>query len=502
MRIPRFLGPPGWLLAILLSGNVLLYRLLFESWNLFLIIYTGLCLVVLFIFFNKIKEYFSIIHSTLKKLGDYGFDPDQSGVIHSEDPLIIDLYHLHRKNQEILSKLRAVFKDDSNLSFDYLGEEDVFRNLITEIRNELKTQKQEEKIRNWTVEGLASFGELIRNKEDDLSNLGKVLLHRLVQYNNCNQGAIFVTNADSEGNVMMKCLSSYAHERNRSGEMIVDAGDGLLGRCMLEKETILLKEVPDNYVNITSGLGSATPTNIVIIPLLANESFYGVIELASFEMLEQYQISFLEKLAENIALSIASFQNKKHTQQLLDESRKLSSELQEKELKMQENMEKLISAKEEMRFHQMELDGLFRAINSCLVTAEIDMEGKVMGSNKNLLQLFGYRYEEVVGMSVSQLLNDEEILSDRFNKILNKGNTFSKDILCYTKDTQPFWLRVSFTPVEDVSGEIYKILMLGEDVTEKKLKEVELQSHMQAIDKTIAAIEFNMTGEVQRVHPI
>ena len=502
LKIPEFLRRLAWLSGLVLAGNVVLCRITSGQWSLAVGGYTLICLAVLFVLLYRTSHYIKIVHNALNSLENDDFDPGAYATNMDRDPIMTSIRHLHQRNEQAVHAMQTIFDEDGeNISSD-LKEHDIFRKAIAAIRAELQHRNKQEALKNWIVQGLANFGELIRNEEHDFANLAGILVSELVKYTNCNQGAIFIANTGENGTTHLEKISSYAYDRHRFGKKIVEAGDGLLGQCLQEKATIYLKDVPEDYIEITSGLGFATPTNVVIVPMVANENIYGVIELASFAILEEHQISFLEKLAENLALSVASYQNKKHTNKLLEESQNLSAELQEKELEMQDNLEKLISTQEEMRHHQMELDGLFRAINNYLITAEVDLKGNIMGTNSNMLRLFGYKYEEIIDLSISRLLNNNKILSEQFWNDLNHGSIFSTDILCHNKSAQPFWLRATFAPVEDVSGDIYKVLMLAEDVTGKKLQEVELQSHLQAIDQTIAAVEFTMDGKIVRVNPI
>ncbi len=470
--------------------------------NYYLVIYAVFALIIFFVVNNKISQQLNFIYNALTDFNKHTLDWERNKDQADTEPITAEIFYGYQRITEALENLKGVFEMDYEFSFQTLKPEDPLRVIIEDIRKKLNLQKQEEDQRNWTIQGLANFGALIRNEEHDLLNLGNSLISKLVEYTNCNQGAIFTLSAEEDGNQFLEQLSCYAYDRRRFKEKKVKVGVGLLGQCVLEKDTIYLKEVPSDYVHITSGLGFDTPRNVVILPLLANEHVYGAIELASFEILEDYHINFLEKLSESIALTIASHQNKSRNQRLLEESQTLSAELQEKEAAMQESFEKLASTQDEMHQHQMELDGLFRAINNYLVTAELDMEGKVMGTNKNLLHLFEYKYEEVIGMQIPRLLNNDKILSPEFWKRLTSGKSVSRNQLCKTKSQKPFWLKVSFTPVENTNGEIYKVLLLAENITEEKLREVELQSHIQAIDKTIAAIEFDMAGNIHRINPI
>jgi len=100
----------------------------------------------------------------------------------------------------------------------------------------------------------------------------------------------------------------------------IEKGEGLAGQVWMEKETTFLKRIPESYVKITSGLGEASPKSILIVPMKQNDVVFGIIELASFQIYEQYQIEFVEKLAEVIAATLSSVKVATHTKLLLQES--------------------------------------------------------------------------------------------------------------------------------------------------------------------------------------
>ena len=128
----------------------------------------------------------------------------------------------------------------------------------------------------------------------------------------------------------------------------MDFGSGLVGQCILEKGTLYLTDVPDNYVRITSGLGGANPNALIIVPLKSNEQVYGALELASFERFKPHEISFIEKIAESIAATVGTARGSERTKELVEQLQQQTEEMKSQEEEMRQNMEELSATQEEM----------------------------------------------------------------------------------------------------------------------------------------------------------
>lgn len=228
------------------------------------------------------------------------------------------------------------------------------RNSLVEAKAKENERKKIEEQQNWVTNGIAKFSDILRS-EQSVRNLSELFLSNLLDYMDANQGGLFIVNDEQEDNIYYELVGCVAYDRNKLLQRDFKVGEGLVGRCAYERKTIYLTEVPENYVNITSGLGTSNPRSIAIVPAIINDKVYAIMELASFHNLEKYQIEFLEKIGENIASSISTLKVNEQTQKLLEESKQQSEELAAQEEEMRQNLEELQATQEEMQRKENEL---------------------------------------------------------------------------------------------------------------------------------------------------
>lgn len=229
-------------------------------------------------------------------------------------------------------------------------------NSIVSLRDQMKKIAKEEDQRRWTNEGLATFINILRSHDKDLEALSDEILSALVKYVKANQGALYLADGNEDGSI--KRVACYAYGRKKYLNDTVQPGEGLVGQAFLEKNHILLTDVPSNFIKITSGLGDAPPNCVLIIPIMLNEEINGVLELASFKKFLPYQVDFLKKLCESIASTISSAMINEKTNSLLEASQQTTEELRAQEEEMRQNMEELQATQEEMSRKQKELENI------------------------------------------------------------------------------------------------------------------------------------------------
>jgi PAS domain S-box len=254
---------------------------------------------------------------------------------------------------------------DGNLSCSYKprGNNDKLGIALVGMQGSLAKAKELEeaqKVANqktqWANEGMAKFAEILRNNHDNLKEMSFDVLRSLVKYVDAIQGGVFVLNDDIEGDLHLEMTACFAYNRRKMHQKRVEMGEGLVGRCFFEKQSILLKEMPDDYLEITSGLGQKNPNNLILVPLKINDTVNGVLEIASFNEFEEYQIQFVEKIAESISSTITSVRINERTTALLERSQVQAEQMAAQEEEMRQNLEELQATQEELEKRAREND--------------------------------------------------------------------------------------------------------------------------------------------------
>jgi GAF domain len=225
--------------------------------------------------------------------------------------------------------------------------------LVT-MRDKLKMNAEEDQRRNWSTGGQAQIGEILRANTRSSTDLYDSIIKFVVKYTKSNQGGLFIYNDDDSQNTFLDLVACYAFERKKFLNRRLDVGQGLVGQCFLEKERIHLREIPQDYVRITSGLGGENPKSCLLVPLKVNEEVHGVLELASFGVYQDFEIELVEKFAESIASTISSVKTNESTRMLLERTQQQAEEMKSQEEEMRQNMEELSATQEEMQRKERE----------------------------------------------------------------------------------------------------------------------------------------------------
>ncbi|KIF84006.1 GAF domain-containing protein, partial [Noviherbaspirillum autotrophicum] len=214
------------------------------------------------------------------------------------------------------------------------GEVADLKDNINEMIRNLKETTQKNAQQDWLKTNLARFTRLLQGQRD-LSAVTTLILSELAPLVSAHHGVFYMMDSGDD-DARLRMTSSYGYRSSRKLPTSFLPGEGLVGQCALEKQRIWLTNVPRDYIQISSGLGAAPPTNIVVLPILFEQQVKAVIEIASLDRFTETHLSFLDQLMETIGVVLNTIEANSRTESLLRQSQSLAQELQQTNLELAE----------------------------------------------------------------------------------------------------------------------------------------------------------------------
>ncbi|HPD95127.1 MAG TPA: GAF domain-containing protein, partial [Tenuifilaceae bacterium] len=265
-------------------------------------------------------------------------------------------------------------------------------------------------------------------------------------------------------------ISAFAWDRKKYITKQLEKGEGLVGACALEKETIFMTDVPDDYVNITSGLGEANPRCVILVPLKHEDNVLGVIEMASFKVLDNHEVDFIEKIAESIASTILSVKVNARTKMLLEQSQMQAEEMKAQEEEMRQNMEELQATQEEVERKSGEIEKFMTSIHNSAYVVEYDLGGNIINVNDAFIKMVGIAREQIIGGHHSDNLVLNDVQKKEYGNFWDglKSGLTRKVKSTITINSRNIELLETYIPIKDNEGKVVKVMKLAFEQEEFK----------------------------------
>jgi len=362
--------------------------------------------------------------------------------------------------------------------------ENALQDVETTIKRNLSDLEQQEILtksiddQSWHKTRLTQMFDVTKGITD-LDELCDKIIRELAEQLKVGVAALFVNQNffNKEEEVLFKLKASYAYTKRKGLSNEFSLGEGLVGQCALEKKSIVISNIPEDYVSIQSGLGESVPTEIMAIPILFADHVITVIELGLTRAFTQLELDYLEDVATSLGVAINGVIERSKTEEL---SREIGNQLQ--------------------------------AINRSNAAIEFDPDGNILTANQIFLNLMGYELDEVVGKHHSIFVDAEYGQSKAYKKwwLDFKNGKFVSDVFNrYTKSGKEVWIQGNYNPIMDANGKVYKVLKIATDITEAVLEKRrvdelsrEINNQMQAINRSNATVEFDMKGNILTANKI
>ncbi|MBE9469555.1 MAG: PAS domain S-box protein [Bacteroidetes bacterium] len=487
IKIGKTITP--WSFAIVVPQEVLMVKAKTIFNNSILIGIIGLLIlsiIILFVSKKIVTNPILKITNSLKRVAKGNINREQKENVKTNDEagdISKSINKLIDGLDSAIDFANEIGKGNLDAEFKLLSKKDSLGHSLIEMRKSLvsaakdeKIQKQEDEKRNWHTRGLANFGEILREKNDDMKKFSYNIIKNLVKYVDISQGAFFIINDEEENELYYDLLAAIAFGRKKNIKKQVLMGEELIGRAAQEQKTLYLTNVPDDYISITTGISTdKSPQNILIVPLNLNDYIYGVIELVSFKEFEPYQITFIEKVAESIASTIASIKVNLKTNKLLEQAQYQKDELSQHEEEMRQNLEELQATQEEVEKNDIELKNVLKSMQAITPIIIIDLEGVIINVNSKMAETYGYTADFMKGKLLDYFSVKNEQERDDYEKLIDELRTGKKQIrerhVILNKEEK--WFQEIYNPILD-SDTSYKILLIAIDITESKLLDKQL----------------------------
>ncbi len=409
--------------------------------------------------------------------------------------------------QRINQFTQHLIRDDFDIDFKITGSTDELGNSLIRLRDTLKVNKDNaqklrssEEERNYVAEGLARISEILRNNLHDPDQLSFNVIKELTKKVNAIQGGFYMLDDTEMQDRYFNLIAFFAYDRRKFADQKIKWGDGLIGTCAMEQKVIHLKNIPDSYISVTSGLGESNPDSLLIVPMQYENEIYGVLEFASFQKFETNHINLISQAAESVASTLSAVRTNMTTARLLEESKAQTQAMTSHEEEIRQNMEELQATQEDATRQAQRFMMLEDTLNQSLIKAEFNMEGKFLQANTLFFSKLEYDQNgSTLGKSMTDFISEDsrEHFREIWKKLLADGQPYTGYLKHCTRSGKFLWTVSSLIITRSEDADNDRIILLGLDASEEVIRVQKNEIVCELASKLGIRFELDVNGNFQ-----
>ncbi|MFL6052706.1 MAG: ATP-binding protein, partial [Actinoallomurus sp.] len=208
--------------------------------------------------------------------------------------------------------------------------------MVANLRETTRANQQQD----WLKTNLARIAGLMQGHRD-LMQVARLIMSEVTPLSSAQYGAFYLAEETEDGRPELTLKTGYGLSQDKIDKVRFQLGDGLVGQAAREHKPIIVHDLPAGYVTVGTGLGNASPLNLIVLPILFENRVLGVIELASFSPFSEVHLAFFDQFVETIGVTINTITANSRTEALLGESQRLTAELQDRSSELQRQQAEL-----------------------------------------------------------------------------------------------------------------------------------------------------------------
>jgi signal transduction histidine kinase/CheY-like chemotaxis protein len=341
----------------------------------------------------------------------------------------------------------------------------------------LQRLNQERDRSDWLKEGNARLAHELRG-ELELAEVADCAVSVLARYLEAPIGALCYEGSDGRFRRIGHYAMSAADSSSES--QAFGLGEGLVGEAAQRTEITIVKQVPEGYLPVRSGLGSSSPSQLVLVPLVQLGRVVGVLELGCFAPFGEQHSELLLSVRESVAIALEVARGRAALRELLAETQSQARRLAEQEEELRASNEELLSQQDELRVSNRALNASAQKLEAQRMTLE--HKNSELNATRQVLEKNAAELTTVSAYKTQFLNNMSHELRTPLNSMLLLSNLLAANDAGNLSDKQVEYCRTIHGAGEDLLALINQVLDLAKIESGKQQVQLDVVPLLHWID--------------------